>query len=206
MLRRERERESRGMKTGKGVNGGVSGWKKRARTEHSRRRCRRPMKKSLVAPAGLANILLSNTGATHTHPHSVHPSRNHYTVPFLSRGVANGGGKEETRGEETGRKSVGGREGRENSRERGRGVALGSMKTPRDLFVSSSFAAMMQDASPVQRTFVRYFRDRRHASDTFFSLFVFFFLSLAREISLNSIARSSGFFKLFKCNFGVIFF
>lgn len=103
----ERERESRGMKTGKGVNGGVSGWKKRARTEHSRRRCRRPMKKSLVAPAGLANILLSNTGATHTHPHSVHPSRNHYTVPFLSRGVANGGGKEETRGEETGRKSMG---------------------------------------------------------------------------------------------------
>lgn len=109
------------MKTGKGVNGGVSGWKKRARTEHSRRRRRRrPMKKSLVAPAGLANILLSNTGATHTHPHSVHPSRNHYTVPFLSRGVANGGGKEETRGEETGRKSVG---ERGNSRERGRGVA-----------------------------------------------------------------------------------
>lgn len=136
-----RERETRfegdeNRKRGERADGGVSGWKKRARTERSRRRRRRrrcrPMKKSLVAPAGLANILLSNTRATHTPSPFASPLARPLSVPFLSRGQWRRKRGNERR---TGRKSVvAGREG--SSRERGRGVALAwcSMKTPPGIF------------------------------------------------------------------------
>lgn len=61
-------------------------------------------------------------------------------MPFLSRGVANGGGKEETRGW----KSVAPVEEGEGTWPRG-GLMLDE-NAPRDLF-----AAMMQDASPASK-------------------------------------------------------
>lgn len=123
MLWRERNgvEGDENRKRGERADGGVSGWKKRARTEHSRRRRRRrrPMKKSLVAPAGLANILLSNTRATHTPPlYSVHPSRNHYPCRFFLVAWPMAAEKRK-REEKRGRK----REGEVRGK-RGRGVAL----------------------------------------------------------------------------------
>lgn len=178
-----RERETRfegdeNRKRGERADGGVSGWKKRARTERSRRRRRRrrrrPMKKSLVAPAGLANILLSNTRATHTPSPFASPLARPLSVPFLSRGQWR-----RKRGNE--RRKAWSWEGREV-----RGNVAEGLRWPDARWKRPQGSFRRDDAGCItgfQRTFVRYFRDRHSKRHVFF--FSFFFLK--REISLNSI-------------------
>lgn len=185
MPRRERERlDSRRMKTGKGVN---------ARTEGSvaGKRGREPNVPVVVVAAAVVVrwksrwwrppvwlIFYYPTPEPPTPPpHSLHPSRDHYPCRFFL--VANGGGKEETRGEQGGK--AWSREGREV-----RGNVAEGLRWPDARWKRPQGSFRRDDAGCItgfQRTFVRYFRDRHSKRHVFF--FSFFFLK--REISLNSI-------------------